>query len=111
MLRMKASLCSAAMFASPAMSGDQSSAVEIDDRSRREADSHEGQDLPRDILAYTDAADRQCRRGLCEHVATSVFRHRGADRRIDDARRDRIDADRRKLERMAFCKRLQRAID
>ena len=37
-------------------------AIEIDDRSGGETDGHEGEDLPRDVFADADAADRQARR-------------------------------------------------
>ena len=49
-------------------------------------------------------------RGLRQHVAPRRFRHRGADRRIDDAGRDRVDAHRRQFERKRPCQRFQRAI-
>src|ERR1035441_290571 len=50
-------------------SGDESAAIEIDDRSRGKADGHEGEDLPRDIFTHTDAANGQSGCRLGEHVA------------------------------------------
>src|ERR1700736_1633337 len=38
---------------------DQRTAVEINDRSGHEADGHEGEDLPRDIVSDADTANRQ----------------------------------------------------
>ena len=45
-----------------------------------------------------------------EHIAAGGFRHRSADRRVDDPGRDGIDAHRRKFERETARKRLQRAV-
>src|SRR3981081_1566281 len=76
------------------ISAYQRSPVDIDDRSRRKADRHEGQDLPRDIFALADAADGQAGCRLGEHVAAGGFRHGRANRRIDDPGRDGVDAHR-----------------
>ena len=48
--------------------------------------------------------------GLRQHVAPRRFRHRGADRRIDDAGRYRIDAHRRQFEGKRPCQQFQRAV-
>ena len=64
-----------------------------------------------DILAGADAADRQRRGGLGQHVAARGFRHAGADRRIDRSRRHGVDPNRGQLQRQAFGQRFERAID
>src|SRR5712671_7053633 len=78
MLRMKAPLFSEAMMLPPP-SDHQCPAVDIDDRSGRKAVRHETENLPRDIFANADAADRQRGRGLRQHVAPRLCRHCGAD--------------------------------
>src|SRR3984893_19193885 len=108
MLRMKAPLFSEAIVVS--LSGNQPASIEIDDRSRRKADGHEGQNLARDILTDADAADGQLGGGLGEHFAARLFRHGGADRRVDDPRRNRVDAHGRQLKRQRPSQRFQRSV-
>src|SRR4051794_32588368 len=77
MLRMKAPLLSEAMVAPSQItrSNDQRPAVDIDSRPGRKSVRHETEDLPGDILADTNAADRQRGRGLRQHVAPRFLRH------------------------------------
>src|SRR5262249_17310081 len=98
MLRMKAPLFSEAISLLP-KSRNQCTAVEIDRGSRRKAVGHDGEDQLRDILAPADAANRQACSGFGEHILARFFRHRGADRRVDDSGRDAVDADRCQLQR------------
>src|SRR5215475_550898 len=76
MLRMKAPLLSSKAIdplpvrirRNPASSGDDRAAIDVDDRPRRKADGHEGEDLPRDVLPHPDAAGRQRSRRLGKHL-------------------------------------------
>jgi hypothetical protein len=80
-------------------SGNQCAAIEIDDGPCHKADGHEGEDLLRDIFADADAADGKRGGGLGEHVEARGLGHRGADRGVDDPRRNAIDAHRRQFQR------------
>ena len=87
---------------------NQRAPIDIDNRSRRKADGHEGEDLAGDIFAEPTRPPADA--AAWQHVAARFFRHRGADRGVDDPGRDRVDAYRRQFEREAARQRFQRAI-